>query len=598
MLVAVAGLGYVVSYRQETTASRARQAQRLVQAAQQVKYRVADFNGWQTAYAFDITRGLPGAAGDSSPSRAMFLRSAAAFDADLTALQALARSPDVARAVGGVRSAFTEFMNVDQEILRLYRSGNGADREAAANLVLGREIELYNLIAASCDAAVALSTSAADADFAHLGAVGGSTRLYIMALSAAAIALAVIGVVLAEARRRVIAEHDRQVQRMASLGQLAGGIAHDFNNLLSIILNYTAFAAEAAKEDETREDLAHVRTAAERAAGLTAQLLAFVRQEKPRAEVLDVNEMIAETHTLLARTIGEHINLVTVPSPTPLTISFDGGQIQQILVNLAVNARDAMPDGGTLVIAASAVDIEANQVDLRPELKPGRYVQVLVSDTGTGIPPDVAARIFEPFYTTKPRGRGTGLGLATVQRIVTGAGGSIDVCSKPGIGTTFRVYLPAVEPPDDSELVSSTRAPRGRGQRVLVVEDEPVLGASIARIVGNGGYRVRSAVSGPEAIAEFERSGCDLLLTDVVMPEMSGTRLAGILRQTHPLLPVLYVSGYTEGTVGAARLLEPEAVLIEKPFSANQLLIAVSDVLREDGGDRNFAAGQVAAATE
>ena len=267
---------------------------------------------------------------------------------------------------------------------------------------------------------------------------------------------------------------------------------------------------------------------------------------------------------------------------------------------LVGNARDAMPEGGTLVIAASAVDIEERQVDLRPAVKAGRYVQLLVSDTGAGIPPEVVVRIFEPFYTTKPPGQGTGLGLATVHGIITAAGGSINVCSKPGIGTTFRVYFPAAGQPDGSAPASTVpaRAPRGHGQRILIVEDEPVLGASIARILATGGYHVRAAAGGPEAITLHARDGCDLLLADVVMPEMSGPRLAEILHRTQPLLPVLYVSGYTGGTSGPASLLEPGTDLIEKPFSVNQLLTAVGNALAGGTGQDGVAAAHATAAKD
>jgi two-component system cell cycle sensor histidine kinase/response regulator CckA len=233
-------------------------------------------------------------------------------------------------------------------------------------------------------------------------------------------------------------------------------------------------------------------------------------------------------------------------------------------------------------------------------VKAGRYVQLLVSDTGAGIPPEVVVRIFEPFYTTKPKGHGTGLGLATVHGIVTAAGGSINVCSKPGIGTTFRVYFPAADPPPDSAHVrpAAAAAPRGHGQRVLIVEDEPVLGASIARILATGGYHVRAAAGGPEAITLHARDGCDLLLADVVMPEMSGPRLAEILHRTQPRLPVLYVSGYTGGTSGPASLLEPGTDLIEKPFSVNQLLTAVGNALAGGTGQDGVAAAHATAAKD
>jgi two-component system cell cycle sensor histidine kinase/response regulator CckA len=334
---------------------------------------------------------------------------------------------------------------------------------------------------------------------------------------------------------------------------------------------------------EARDDLAHIRRAAERAAGLTAQLLCFIRHEAVRPQIFDVSVAIAETHAMLARTLGEHIELVVIPPLTPLRICADSGQIQQILVNLAVNARDAMPDGGTLVIAATPVVLEENQANVHPPVKAGRYLQLLVTDTGSGMPPETVKRIFEPFFTTKPKGYGTGLGLANVFNIVTAAGGAIDVCSKLGIGTTFRLYFPIADTPHESGFTDpvASAAPhgQGQGQRILVVEDEPALGASIARILTAGGYHVRSAVSGPDALAVHADEGCDLLIADVVIPDMSGPRLAEILRRTHPQLPVLYVSGYIDGILGPNRLCTPETDVVEKPFTAGQLLAAVSKAL-------------------
>lgn len=448
-------------------------------------------------------------------------------------------------------------------------------------------------IASGCDATASLSASAADTSLARLEAVGATTRRYILILSIVAAALALLGAILAEARRRAVAQRAREAQRMASLGRLAGGIAHDFNNVLAIILNYTDFVAEHAPP-EARNDLGQIRKAAKRAAGLTAQLLCFIRHEAVHPQIFDVNSAIAEAHAMLARTLGEHIVLVVMPSLEPLKICADAGQIQQILVNLAVNARDAMPDGGTLVITASAVDLEENQANVHPPVKAGRYLQLLVTDTGTGMPPETVARIFEPFFTTKPKGHGTGLGLATVLDIVTTAGGSIDVCSKLGIGTTFRLYFPVADVPYDLESASRTSSapPRGHGESILVVEDEPALGASIARILTAGGYQVRSAVSGPDALAVYACDGCDLLVADVVMPDMSGSRLAEILHRTDPRLPVLYISGYIDGILGPNRLCTPETKVIEKPFTAGQLLAAVSDALSRAPGKGGIAGSQ------
>ncbi len=272
----------------------------------------------------------------------------------------------------------------------------------------------------------------------------------------------------AEAHERQLRERSHQAERLQSIGQLAGGIAHDFNNLLAVILNYAGFVAEATAGDEAvQADVARIRVAAERAGQLTRQLLTFARREPTHPQVIDLNAAIADAQRLLARTLGEHIEMVIVPSPEPLRIRADRGQVEQVLLNLALNARDAMPGGGTLVIEASASEFD-EPAGLVPG--PGRYARLLVSDTGVGMTSDVAARIFEPFYSTKPRGQGTGLGLATVYGIVAESGGTIRVYSEPNVGTTMRMYLPAV---DESEPVEpaagAVPAAEGDGRCVLVV---------------------------------------------------------------------------------------------------------------------------------
>jgi PAS domain S-box-containing protein len=388
----------------------------------------------------------------------------------------------------------------------------------------------------------------------------------------------------AEASQRAAEQQVAVAQRMASLGQLAGGVAHDFNNLLGIILNFTTFAAEETDDPAAvKADLAKARLAGERAVGLTRQLLTFTRQDTVRPELLDVNASIAEAHDLLARTIGAHITLIATPSPVPLMIYADGGRVQQVLVNLAINARDAMPDGGTLIIEAKAVDLDDGPPAVKPAPTAGRYAQFLVSDTGTGMSAEVVASIFEPFYTTKPKGRGTGLGLATVYGIVTEAGGSINVYSEPGIGTTFRVYFPIVVGADLAmpAPVTAADAPHGAGQVILVAEDEPELGEAVARILTNGGYRPLSAVGGPQALELDAAHGCDLLLTDVVMPDMSGRQLAQELQRRHPGLRVLYMSGYTNGVLDAANTPDHSVTVIEKPFTAHLLLTEIDTMLHQ-----------------
>ncbi|PWK27692.1 PAS domain S-box-containing protein [Actinoplanes xinjiangensis] len=383
-------------------------------------------------------------------------------------------------------------------------------------------------------------------------------------------------------RQRAVEERTHQAQRMESLGKLAGGVAHDFNNILAIIVNYTDFAVEeAAGNDALATDLRHVRSAADRAINLTRQLLTFTRGDTIQPQDVDLNAGLAEVHAMLGRTIGEHINLIMVSSPAPVMVHADPGQMQQVLLNLAINARDAMPDGGTLVLEANTAALDGGELDMRPPLPPGTYARLLVSDTGEGMTADVAAHIFEPFYTTKPRGQGTGLGLSTVYGIVTEAGGSVNVYSEPGVGTTFRIYLPLATASGAAlpAVLRRDTPPSGDGRTILVVEDEPALARVVTRILANGGYHVLTATGGRQALALFRLHGCDALLTDVIMPEMSGRRLAEIIHQTAPALPVLYMSGYSNGLLGTTHVLDGDIAFIEKPFTAHDLLHKVAEVV-------------------
>ncbi|WP_189333568.1 PAS domain-containing sensor histidine kinase [Actinoplanes ianthinogenes] len=375
-------------------------------------------------------------------------------------------------------------------------------------------------------------------------------------------------------RQRAVQERTQQAQRMESLGNLAGGVAHDFNNILAIIANYTEFAIEETGDrPEVRADLVQVRTAVERATNLTRQLLTFTRGDAIQPRNVSLNAALAEVQAMLERTIGEHIHLVARPSSVPLTVHADPGQLHQVLLNLAINARDAMPEGGTLVLEANTADLDGNEVNMQPPLPAGRYARLLISDTGEGMPPEVAARVFEPFFTTKPRGKGTGLGLATVYGIVTEAGGSINLYSEHGVGTTFRIYLPLVDAPADLLTGGQPSSPpRGDGQTVLVVEDEVALSRIITRILTENGYRAVTAPDGRSALAKYQQHGCDLLLTDVIMPEMSGPRLAELLHEQQPDLPVIFMSGYSNGLLGTTHVLDDDIAFLEKPFTAADLL--------------------------
>jgi nitrogen-specific signal transduction histidine kinase len=378
----------------------------------------------------------------------------------------------------------------------------------------------------------------------------------------------------------------QQAQRLESLGQLAGGVAHDFNNLLAVIVNYSAFVSEeiemAATADPDRwhsvaRDMQQIQRATERGIALTHQLLAFGRREVVRPRVLSVNAVVADVKDLLMRAIGEHVQLVTEPTPGLWPIKADPGQMEQVLVNLAVNARDAMPGGGTLTIATENVVTGADS-GLGAG---GRYVRVRVSDTGTGMPQDVIAHAFEPFFTTKPTGEGTGLGLATVYGIVKQTGGDVQIHSVAGEGTTFTLMFPATnEAPVEIEA-PVLGAPSGGGETVLVVEDEPAISEVIRRILGRNGYEVMMTASALDAVdraARYEGT-IHLLLTDVVMPKMLGKDVAERVRALRPECKVLYMSGYARPVLANSGTLAPGVTLLEKPFSEPVLLAAVRQVL-------------------
>ncbi len=379
-----------------------------------------------------------------------------------------------------------------------------------------------------------------------------------------------------------------QARRLESLGQLAGGVAHDFNNLLGIISNYMAFIGEElAKEPPqihwpaVRADIAEVETAVQRAADLTRQLLAFGCREVLQLRVLNINDAITDVEGLLVRTLGEHIELATILAADLGPVFADPRQIEHVLINLAVNSRDAMPTGGRLTIETANTELDAAYAAGPGNLPSGDYISLQVSDTGTGIPEDVIDRVFEPFFSTKPTGAGTGLGLATVYGIVTRAGGAVRVASGTGRGTTVTVLLPVTDPTEHDQRPTG-ESNRDAGTAVLLVEDEPAVREMTRRVLDRGGYHVLTAASGPDAIAIAGQQGrIDVLLTDVIMPKMMGKELADRVRALRPGLRVLFMSGYTQGTLSAQGILEPGLNLIEKPFSAASLLARLNEVLAQ-----------------
>ncbi len=391
----------------------------------------------------------------------------------------------------------------------------------------------------------------------------------------------VVGFITNVTEKKRLEDQLRQAQKMEAIGRLAGGIAHDFNNLLQIILGYGETLRDQLEGNEQAlGSLAEIENAARRSEALVRQLLAFSRRQMVQPSILDLNEVIRSAERMLRPLLGEDIELRTNLASGVDRVAADAGQMSQVIVNLAVNARDAMPDGGTLTITTANAEFE--QPEVRPDgsVPAGKYVLLAVSDSGTGIDPETRSRIFEPFFTTKGAGEGTGLGLSMVQGIVAQNGGYILVDSEPGAGTTFRIYLPRAEQrPLASEEAAQAEASPGK-ETILLVEDEDPVRKLVKRMLEKGGYTVFQARGGAEAlsICEAHRDRIDLLITDIVMPGMSGPALAEKAREKCGNLRVLYISGYTdEDTRGAA--IPHGAEFLAKPFSADKVLRAVRRVL-------------------
>ena len=381
--------------------------------------------------------------------------------------------------------------------------------------------------------------------------------------------------------QRKLEEQLRQSQKMEAVGQLAGGIAHDFNNILTIINGYTDLLLGHGTDQPGYDDLAEIRRAGERAAVLTRQLLAFSRKQKIDPKVLNLNGIVLEMEKMLRRILGEDIDLVTKLSPTLGQCRVDAGQVEQIVMNLAVNARDAMPSGGALIIETSDVELHQSMEEGQ-EVREGPYVLLAVSDTGTGMDAGTLSHIFEPFFTTKQPGHGTGLGLATVFGIVSQSGGHVRVYSEPGTGSTFRIYFPRVEAAADAlGTARSSQAARGGSETVLLVEDDGQVRKITRQILERSGYRVLEGTGAADGIDIARRHGGDihLLLSDVVMPDVGGPALAQDIVALRPAIKVLFLSGYTDLMVGKTGTLRPGAPFLEKPFTPNRLLSKVREVL-------------------
>jgi len=389
--------------------------------------------------------------------------------------------------------------------------------------------------------------------------------------------------------RRHLEEQVLLSQKMEAIGRLAGGVAHDFNNILTAIGGYSdLLLADLPPDDHRRHDVEEIHHATQRAAALTQQLLAFSRRQVLQPKVISLNALIPDIEKMLRRLIGEDILFATVLHPRVGNVRADPGQLEQVIVNLAVNARDAMPKGGRLTIETRNVELDEAYTVEHPTVKPGPYVMLAVSDTGVGMDEETKSRIFEPFFTTKVRGKGTGLGLATVYGIVQQTGGHIWPYSEPNRGTTMRVYLPRVDAPADRLEYPSDAAPatlRG-SETILVVEDEAPVRAVTRQLLERNGYTVLEAADGPAALALVDGDAggrhIELLLTDVIMPGMSGRELADQLKSRRPEVRVLFMSGYTDDAVVRHGMLEPGLAYLEKPFRPQSLLRKVRSVLQDN----------------
>jgi nitrogen-specific signal transduction histidine kinase/CheY-like chemotaxis protein len=387
----------------------------------------------------------------------------------------------------------------------------------------------------------------------------------------------------AEAVRRRLEEQLQHAVKMESIGRLAGGVAHDFNNLLTAILGNLELANDRLRGDDgVRELLGEVRQAAMSAAGLTRQLLAFSRRQIVEPRLVDLNELIARMHRMLVRLIGEDIELRSLPGPGLATVKIDPGLAEQVLVNLAVNARDAMAGGGALVIETATVTLDEEYRRSHPLVEPGEYVRLAISDTGCGMSDEVKRHLFEPFFTTKPLGQGTGLGLATIYGAIRQSNGHVEVYSEVGKGTTFKIYLPAESgAPESLTPPLDPRPVAGGSETILVVEDDARVRHIATHVLLDAGYRVLSASNGEAALAVASNHGdpIHLLVTDVVMPGMNGRQLAERLVQSHPETRALFTSGYTENIIAHHGVLDSGIEFLSKPYTLEVLTRRVREML-------------------
>jgi PAS domain S-box-containing protein len=390
----------------------------------------------------------------------------------------------------------------------------------------------------------------------------------------------------AEEEKAVLQEQLRQSQKVEAIGRLAGGIAHDFNNLLTVIKGYSELSRVGLKEGDTlRGNIDEIQNAAERAASLTRQLLAFSRRQIMEMKVLDLNTLLRDLEKMLRRIISENIEMVIQLAEDLGWVRADVGQIEQVILNLVVNAKDSMPSGGKLTIETANVELDESYARSHVDVKPGPHVMLSVSDTGAGMTPEVRERIFEPFFTTKETGKGTGLGLSTAYGIVKQSKGHIWVYSVQGKGTAFKIYLPSVDEPleEIGKEVLKKELPRGN-ETILIVEDDEEVRKLAAKILEKQGYTILETFNGDDALVACERSRSPihLMLADVVMPGMSGSELAKLLKPLYPEIKILYMSGYTDDAIVHHGILEQGVDYIQKPFAMEGLATKVREVLDKD----------------
>jgi PAS domain S-box-containing protein len=389
--------------------------------------------------------------------------------------------------------------------------------------------------------------------------------------------------------RRELEEQLRQAQKMEAVGMLAGGVAHDFNNLLTIITGYSQLILNNLREnDPNRQSAEQIMKAGERAAALTKQLLAFSRRQVLQPRILDLNKLVSSLSTMLRRLIGEDIDLRLSLKPDLGRVSTDPGQMEQVIMNLVVNARDAMPKGGVLTVETANVGLDSGYHHRHIAVKPGPYIMLAVSDNGSGMDPATKARLFEPFFTTKGSGKGTGLGLSTVFGIIKQSGGSVEVYSEPERGTTVKVYLPRIDLPVSVEP-EKRRKVVGRGsETILLVEDDEMVRSLVRETLEREGYRILDAGGPIEArrMAEEFRGPIQLMITDVVMPKVNGRELAEQIVAGRGDLRVLYMSGYTDNAVLNSGILAKDVAFLQKPFAPWALIEKVREVLESDGLSR------------